>query len=100
MFIRRKIASSEIDVLHGRVHVATLMGAIARKFSKRKPKLIFDIRGFFPEEYTDAGIWPAGGWLYRSAKRVEKWLLVQADGFVVLTEKAREILFPGSASLA
>ena len=34
------------------------------------------------------------GWLYRAAKRVEKWLLNEADGFVVLTEKAREILFP------
>lgn len=93
-FIRRMIREKEIDVLHGRVHVPTLMGALARKFSKQKPKLLFDIRGFFPEEYTDAGIWPENGWLYRSAKRVERWLMTEADGFVVLTEKAREILFP------
>jgi glycosyltransferase involved in cell wall biosynthesis len=72
------------------------MGAIARRFSRRRPKLLFDIRGFFPEEYTDAGVWPENGWLYRSAKRVERWLLKEADGFVVLTEKAREILFPES----
>ena len=95
-FIRRQIRDKELDVLHGRVHVPTLMGALARKFSKRKPKLLFDIRGFFPEEYTDAGVWPANGWLYRSAKRGERWLLVESDGFVVLTEKAREILFPES----
>lgn len=90
--VRKRIATDKIDVLHGRVHVATLMGALARKFSRRKPKLIFDIRGFFPEEYTDAGVWPENGLLYRSAKRVERWLMKESDGFVVLTEKAREMI--------
>ena len=92
-FIRSMIGKKRIDILHGRVHVPTLMGAIARKFSRRKPRLLFDIRGFFPEEYTDAGIWPENGILYRSVKKAEKWLMKEADGFVVLTEKAREILF-------
>jgi len=96
LFIRRKIASGDIDLLHGRVHVATLMGALARRLSPRKPKLVFDIRGFFPEEYTDAGVWPEGGWLFRAAKRVERWLFKEADGFVVLTENARQTLFPDS----
>lgn len=94
--IRRIIDRENIDILHGRVHIPTLVGAIARKFSRRKPKLLFDIRGFFPEEYTDAGIWPEGGLLYRAAKRIERWLLTESDGFVVLTEKARDILFPES----
>lgn len=88
------IEKKKIDILHGRVHVPTLMGALGRKFSRTKPKLLFDIRGFFPEEYTDAGIWPENGWLYRGAKRVESWLMKKSDGFVVLTKKAREILFP------
>jgi glycosyltransferase involved in cell wall biosynthesis len=95
-FIRRLIARRRPDVLHGRVHIATLMGALARRVSRHKPKLLFDIRGFFPEEYTDAGVWPEGGWLFRTAKRVEKWLMAESDGFVVLTEKARDILFPES----
>ena len=97
-FVWGLLGREKFDILHGRVHIATLMGALARKFSRTKPKLLFDIRGFFPEEYTDAGIWPENGWLYRSAKRVEKWLLRESDGFVVLTEKAREILFPGRPS--
>ena len=97
LFVRRFISRERPDILHGRVHVPTLMGALGRKFSRHKPKLLFDIRGFFPEEYTDAGVWPEGGLLYRSAKRVERWLLKEADGFVVLTEKARSILFPESA---
>ncbi|HEX6123841.1 MAG TPA: glycosyltransferase, partial [Pyrinomonadaceae bacterium] len=81
-FVRRMTAKRRFDILHGRVHVPTLMAAIARKFSRHKPKLLFDIRGFFPEEYTDAGVWPADGLLYRSAKRVERWLFKEADGFV------------------
>lgn len=97
LLIRRLIDQGNVDVLHGRVHVPTLMGAIARKFSRHKPKLLFDVRGFFPEEYTDAGVWTENGFIYRTVKRIEKWLLKEADGFVVLTEKAREILFPESA---
>jgi glycosyltransferase involved in cell wall biosynthesis len=93
LYVRRKIREKNLDVVHGRIHVATLMAALARRFSSQKPKIIFDIRGFFPEEYTDAGVWPQDGALYRSVKRVEKWLMKQADGYVVLTEKAREILF-------
>ncbi len=98
VFIRSFISQQRPDVLHGRVHVPTLMATLARKLSLHKPKVLFDIRGFFPEEYTDAGVWPPGGWLYRTAKRVERWLMKEADGFVVLTEKAREILFPESVT--
>lgn len=96
--VRTLIRKRQIDILHGRVHVPTLMGALGRKLSRRKPKLLFDIRGFFPEEYTEAGIWPENGAIYRAAKRVEKWLMNEADGFVVLTHKAREVLFgePGT----
>ncbi|MCA1592810.1 MAG: glycosyltransferase [Acidobacteria bacterium] len=90
----RLVRERGIDVIHARSHVAAAMGAAAKRLTG-KP-LIFDIRGFFPEEYVDAGVWPAGGVLYRVAKSAERRLLATADGFVVLTEKAREILFPGS----
>ena len=93
---QKLIREKNIDVLHARVHVPALMGAIAKKLSRRDVKLIFDIRGFFPEEYTDAGNWKENGLLYKTVKRIEKWLLKNADAFVVLTEKAREILFPES----
>jgi glycosyltransferase involved in cell wall biosynthesis len=96
LLIRRLIVEEDLDVLHGRVHVPTLMGALARRSSRRRPKLLFDVRGFFPEEYTDAGVWPDNGLLYRSAKWAERWLMKEADGFVVLTEKARDILFPAA----
>lgn len=99
-FIRGFIRREKPDILHARVHVPALMGAVARRFLKGKPKLLFDIRGFMPEEYTDAGIWPEGGLVYGLVKRIERWLLNDADAFVVLTEKAREILFPGSREVS
>ena len=92
--IRRLISERNIDLLHARVHIPALMAVLARKFSSGNPKVLFDIRGFFPEEYTDAGRWKENGWLYRAVKRVERWLLKESDGFVVLTHKAKEILFP------
>lgn len=92
-WIRRLLQKETIEILHGRSHVPTLMGALARKFSRQKPKLLFDIRGFMPEEYTDAGVWPENGLLYKLTKRVESWLLRVSDGFVVLTQAARKVLF-------
>jgi glycosyltransferase involved in cell wall biosynthesis len=87
--MRREGAS----VLHARNHVPALMAAMAMKV--KGGKLVFDIRGFMPEEYTDAGVWPENGYLYRGLKRVERYLLRTADAFVLLTEKARDIVFPG-----
>ncbi|HEX8287411.1 MAG TPA: glycosyltransferase [Pyrinomonadaceae bacterium] len=97
LFSRRMIQRENVNVLHARVHTPAMMGAIAKKLSGGRAKMIFDIRGFFPEEYTDAGVWKENGRLYKTVKKIEKWLLKEADGFVVLTEKARSILFPESA---
>jgi len=94
--VRRLLAKYRFDILHCRVHVPVTMAMLGRMGMRRRPKVLFDIRGFFPEEYTDAGVWPENGWIYRGVKRVEKWLMDRSDGFVVLTEKARDILFPES----
>lgn len=93
---RKLIKTENVDILHARAHIPAIMGALARKFTRRKPQLIFDIRGFMPEEYTDAGTWKTGGAIYKVFKCVETWLMKKADAFVVLTEAAREILFPES----
>jgi glycosyltransferase involved in cell wall biosynthesis len=84
-----------IDALHARNHVACLMGALVKRLTG--VRLVFDIRGFMAEEYVDAGTWPAGGHLFHLTKAVERHLMETADGFVVLTERAREILFPGDS---
>lgn len=91
----RLLRRGDVNVLHARGHVPALMAALAKK--RGGGRMVFDIRGFMPEEYTDAGVWPEGGYLYRGVKGVERFLFKSADAFVVLTEKAREILFPGGA---
>lgn len=92
-FAARMVRREGVDVLHARGHVAAFMGALAKRMSGGQ--FLFDVRSFMPEEYTDAGVWPANGSVYRLAKRAEATCLAAADAFVVLTEKAREILFPG-----
>lgn len=91
-YVARLLRREKFDILHARSHVPMAMAALARKISSHKPKLLFDIRGFFPEEYVDGGLWPKDGSVYRGVKRVEKWLMREMDGFVVLTEPARQIL--------
>ena len=98
-FAWKAVRREKINVLHGRSHVAALMGALVKKFSRRPVKLIFDIRGLMAEEYADSGTWKKDGWLYNLVKRMEKWLLKKADGVVVLTRKAREFFFPGGAKI-
>jgi glycosyltransferase involved in cell wall biosynthesis len=91
--ILRIMRREGVNVLHARNHVPGVMSAIAKKL--KGGQLVFDIRGFMPEEYTDAGVWPENGYLYRGLKRVERYLLRVSDAFVLLTEKARDIVFPG-----
>jgi glycosyltransferase involved in cell wall biosynthesis len=87
-----------LDVLHARNHVPAAMALIARSVGRRrKPKLIFDVRGLMAEEYVDAGRWRWGGVPFRLTKRVERSALRQAAAIVVLTERVRALLF-GSAS--
>jgi glycosyltransferase involved in cell wall biosynthesis len=86
----------KIDVFHGRSHVAAAMGALAKRMAGGR--LIFDIRGLLAEEYVDSGNWRAGGLLFRLTKTAERWIYRAADGFVVLTERARDVLFPNGAA--
>lgn len=85
-----------VAVLHGRSHVGAAIGALARWLSGGK--LIFDIRGFLADEYADSGNWNVTGPSYRLTKLAERWLYRSADGFVVLTEKAREIVSSAGAA--
>lgn len=84
-----------VAVFHGRSHVGAAMGALARRLSGGK--LIFDIRGFLADEYADSGNWRTDGLPYRLTKMAERWLYRAADGFVVLTEKARAIVLSEGA---
>ncbi|HXA18215.1 MAG TPA: glycosyltransferase [Thermoanaerobaculia bacterium] len=86
----------KIDLFHGRSYVGMAIGALAKRLTGAK--LIFDVRGLLAEEYVDSGNWPAGGMLYRLTKAAERWLDRAADGFVVLTDRARETRYPEGGS--
>jgi glycosyltransferase involved in cell wall biosynthesis len=88
----RIVRRGRVDLLHARSHVGAAIGAVAKKLTGAR--LLFDIRGLLPEEYVDSGNWRAGGLLFRLTKAAERWLFRSADGFVVLTDRAREMLFP------
>jgi glycosyltransferase involved in cell wall biosynthesis len=83
-----------LDALHARSHVPAAMALMARGLCWPKvPKLIFDIRGLWAEEYVDAGRWRKGGVPWRLTKAVERRGIAEADGIVVLTERIRSQLF-------
>lgn len=90
------VRKEKIDILHSRSIIAAMMGAIVKKLYPRSLILLLDVRGFLPEEYIDTGKWQENSKIYKLVKLAEKWLFKEADAFVVLTEKAREILFPES----
>lgn len=83
-------ARYRIGIVHVRSYVPAVIGSVVKIFIRTK--LIFDMRGFWPEERVDGGLWPAGGSLYRAAKRCEGWLLRQSDAIVVLTNRAKALL--------
>lgn len=88
--------SRKIDVVHVRNPVPGAMGLAIRKLSKCS--LLFDIRGLMAEEYADAGIWTDGSLAYRITKKVEARCIDAAAGVVVLTDRARGLLFGSSST--
>ena len=80
--VRRACRALDADIVHVRSYVPALIALVARV--GRRP-LVFDIRGFWADERVEGSIWPAGGWLYRVAKRCERRFFAAADAVVTLT---------------
>lgn len=70
-------------IVHVRGYVAGVIGLAFKRVAGAR--LIFDMRGFWPDEKVDAGAWPPESILYRAAKWVERQLLERADAVVSLT---------------
>jgi glycosyltransferase involved in cell wall biosynthesis len=78
------------DVVHARSYVAGLMGLVFK--AAGRSGFVFDMRGFWPEERVELGLFQPQGLLYRASKRLESRLLAASDHVVVLTESAKSIL--------
>jgi glycosyltransferase involved in cell wall biosynthesis len=76
-----------IAFLHARSYPPTLIGLIVKRLTSTR--LLFDMRGLWADERTDGGLWPPGGRLYRTVKRIERALLLGADQIVTLTDRSK-----------
>lgn len=72
------------EVVHCRSYIASLMGLAVKRATGAK--FIFDMRGFWPDERVDGGIWSRSSLVYRVFKRVERILFLNADHIVSLTK--------------
>src|SRR6056297_45491 len=82
--------SRDIQIVHTRSYIAGLIGlAVKRRTGAR---FIFDMRGFWPDERVDGGIWKPKSMRYRVFKWIERRLFLGADHVVSLTRAGvREI---------
>lgn len=79
-----------IDIVHVRSYVPALIALPIKRLTGAR--LLFDIRGFWADERVDGGIWPAEGWIYRIAKRLERRFFRAADHVVTLTEASVPVI--------
>lgn len=79
-----------LRAVHARSYVAALMAWTLQR--ALGTGFIFDMRGFWPEERVDGGLWSSDSRVYRLVKALERRFLRDADHIVVLTERAREDL--------
>jgi len=81
---KRLARDSSYALIHARSYPAAVIArAVGR--SLRIP-YVFDIRGLYPEERVDGGLWKAGGVVHRVTKRVEADLYRDCAAVVTLTE--------------
>lgn len=88
--LRRAVRDHRADLVHARGYVPAFLADLLRR------PFLFDMRGFWPDERADGGLWARESRGYRRWKRLEARLLRRASGVVVLTEAAREELRRGS----
>lgn len=88
------IKKNKIEIIHARGYVPALIGLSLK--NKYNLKLIFDMRGFWPDERLDGNIWkmnnPIHFFLYKYFKFQEKKMLRNANHVVSLTQKGKNIL--------
>ncbi len=84
--LRRAASEHAAELVHARGYVPAFLA------SRLGLPFLFDMRGFWPDERADGGLWRRGGVSYRIWKRIERRLCRDAQAIVVLTERARDEL--------
>jgi len=79
-----------IPLVHGRTYVG---GIIAWLLGAMLPvRVIFHNDGFWPEEQVDAGVWTDRSRAFRLARFLARAMYRRADGLVVLSERALDLV--------
>jgi hypothetical protein len=88
---RRLNRRSAFDLVHARSYIGGLVGLDLKR--RRGVPLLFDMRGFWPDEKVEGGSWPQSKALYRAIyrwwKRRERALIHESSQIVTLTRAAR-----------
>jgi len=88
--VRRIVEGERPRVLHARSYVPALL--CHRAGRRHGARLLFDMRGFWPDERVDGGLWSSLHPLHLLWKRIEKRLLRRAEGVVVLARAGADVL--------
>ncbi|MEA3447493.1 MAG: glycosyltransferase family 4 protein [Bacteroidota bacterium] len=86
--------SHQFDACHCRSYIAAFAGLHLKRQSG--VPFLFDMRGFFPDERVDGGLWnrnnPVFNQVYTYFKRREKVFLKNADHIISLTESGKDVM--------
>lgn len=85
---REIVAERDVDLVHARSYLPALVA-----LGTRRP-FVFDMRGLWPRERVDGGLWREGSAVHRGASRLETVLLRRAAAVVLLADAARALLPP------
>jgi len=78
------------DILHCRGYISAIMGLKLKK--KYNPKLIFDMRGWWPDEKKESGLWSGKIYnlSYQYFKKKEIQLFQKSDKIISLTYRGKK----------
>ena len=77
-------------LVHARSFVAALLALWVKRVTHAR--FLYDVRGFWPEERVEGGLTRPNGFLYRCTKWWEARFFRAADGMVVLSQAAKDLL--------
>lgn len=80
----------DIGVIHARGYIPAVVGVLLKWVIGKK--MVFDMRGFWPDEKVDAKAWRKDSLIYALFKRIEKMLISRSDEVVVLAASAEKYL--------
>lgn len=89
--VARIARKEKIDFIHARTWIPGLI-ALGAKVFRPKMKFIFDTDGFVPELRVESGLLSEQGSMFKTLKKIEKFLVKKSDLILVRTRSARKIL--------